>query len=81
MVNEQLIKEFIQSELVSDRTDDELLNTDNLIESGIIDSLGIIKLIGYLEKTYIIKITNDDIVIDNFETINAISKFLRNKIK
>jgi acyl carrier protein len=52
MVNEELIKEFIQSELVSDRTDDELLNTDNLIASGIIDSLGIIKLIGYLEKTY-----------------------------
>ena len=42
MVNEQLIKEFIQSELVIDRTDDELLNTDSLIKSGIIDSLGII---------------------------------------
>ncbi len=80
MVNKQLIKEFIQSELVSDRTDDHLSNTDNLIESGIIDSLGIMRLIAYLEKTYSIKITDDDLVVDNFETIEAISTFLRNRI-
>ena len=79
MVNEKLIKDFIQTELVNDRRDDELLNTDNLIESGTIDSLGIIKLISYIEKTYLIKITNDDIVVDNFETIEAISTFIRNK--
>ena len=80
MVNKQLIKEFIQTELVSDRIDDDLSNTDNLIESGIIDSLGIIKLIAYLEKTYSIEITNDDLVVDNFETIEAISTFLKKRV-
>lgn len=80
MVDEQLIKEFILSELASEHTDDELLNTDNLIESGMIDSLGIVKLIAYLEKTYSIQITEDDIVVDNFETINTISSLLRSKL-
>ena len=80
MINEQSINQFIQSELVSDRTEDNLSNTDNLIESGILDSLGIIKLITYLEESYSIKVTDEELSIENFETIEAISRFLRNKI-
>ena len=81
MVDEKLIKKFIQSELVKDSADVDLSITDNLIETGIIDSLGIQQLIAYLEETFSIQITDDDLIADNFETIEAISTFLRNKMK
>lgn len=81
MVDEKLIKKFIQSELIKDSTDVDLSLTDNLIETGIIDSLGIQQLIAYLEETFSIQITDDDLIADNFETIEAISTFLRNKMK
>lgn len=54
----------------------ELKNTDNLIENGIIDSLGIQKLIMYLENEFKINISDDDLIPDNFETISDIVNFI-----
>jgi len=73
------IKEFIQTELIRDKSHADLKLTDNLIETGIIDSLGIQKLLAYLETTFSIHIPDDELIPDNFQTIEAISAFLRDK--
>lgn len=79
MANKQIIRKFIQSELVKDGTRPSLKNEDNLIESGVIDSLGIVKLIVYLEETFSISIGDDEIIPDNFETVDAISALVVSK--
>ena len=81
MVDEKLIKKFIQFELMNGTTEADLSNTDNLIETGIIDSLGIQMLLAFLEESFQIEITDDELIADNFETIEAISTFLKNKMK
>ena len=73
------IKKFIQTEIVKDNSAAELADTDNLIESGIIDSLGIQQLIMFLENEFKIDISDDDLVPDNFETIGDIEKFISSK--
>jgi acyl carrier protein len=73
------IRKFIQTEIMKDTSGGELGNSDNLIESGIIDSLGIQQLIMFLEKEYKLDIADDDLVPDNFETIDAIDKFISSK--
>ena len=62
MVNKQVIKNFIQSELVKDRANDSLKDDDNLIEAGVIDSLGIMKLLVYLEETFSINVSDDELI-------------------
>lgn len=79
MVNKQVIKNFIQSELVKDRANDSLKDDDNLIEAGVIDSLGIMKLLVYLEETFSINVSDDELIPDNFETVDAISAFVVSK--
>ncbi len=79
MANNQIIKNFIQSELVKDKARCSLQDDDNLIEKGIIDSLGIMKLLAYMEESFSISISDDELIPDNFETINAISAFLVSK--
>ena len=57
------------------------LNIDTpLIEEGIIDSMGLVKLIQFIEGTYGISIKEVEIEIDNFRSINSISVFLKKKI-
>ena len=73
------LKAFIQTELIRDRNHAVLNYTDNLIETGIIDSLGIQKLIAYMETTFSIQIAVDEVIPENFQTIEAISLFLKGK--
>jgi len=79
MANKQIIKDFIQSELVKERGRFSLEDNDNLIERGVIDSLGIMKLLAYLEGTFSISISDEELIPDNFETIDAISAFVVSK--
>ena len=80
MEDKKIIREFIQSELIRDRdVAGNLEVTDNLIETRIIDSLGIQKLLAYLETTFSVNIADDELIPDNFQTIEAISAFLRDK--
>ncbi len=73
---EKIIKEFIQTKLMSGEEKHNLTNTDNLIESGIVDSLGIMKLVDFIENTFSIEIGENDLTAENFETIELISKFI-----
>jgi acyl carrier protein len=49
---------------------------EELLSSGLIDSITIMKLIAHLEETYYIKVPPQDMVIDNFNTITSITKYI-----
>lgn len=49
---------------------------EDLLEQGIIDSLGLMKLIAYMEEIFSIKILDEDIVPENFQTINRMAKLV-----
>lgn len=54
---------------------------ENLITQGIIDSMGILKLVSFMESKFGIKINNEDIVPENFQTISTLNKLIEKKIK
>jgi len=51
----------------------------SLVEAGVIDSLGIFQLIAFLEGTFRIHISDDEIVLANFESIEATVQFVASK--
>ena len=62
--------------------DKEKIKDDSLIfKEGYFDSMGFIMLISYLEEEFGIKTGDDDLVEENFESINAITGFVGRKIK
>jgi methoxymalonate biosynthesis acyl carrier protein len=56
-----------------------LNDDDNLFESGIVNSLFAVQLMTFLEKTFIIEVTMDDLSMENFESVNATSLFVERK--
>jgi acyl carrier protein len=74
------IQRYLLDDLIRDKLDFELQDSSNLIEGGIIDSLGIMELLLFIERTFRIKITTDELIPENFETIEAISTLIANKI-
>jgi acyl carrier protein len=74
------IKNFIRTELIYDDEKDFDENT-NLIERGIIDSMSLVRLISFLEENYEIQIQDEDIVPENFSSLNKISSFIGERCK
>lgn len=60
---------------------DEGLNlTDSFLESGIVDSTGVIQLVAFLETTYGIRIGDDELIPENLDSVQNISNFLHRKL-
>jgi acyl carrier protein len=74
------ITNYLISEIVVKTVKNSLDPDDDLIEEGIIDSLGIMKLIQFLEKTYGIELVDDEIIPENFQTLTNIIHFVNQKI-
>ncbi|MDM7988101.1 MAG: acyl carrier protein [Smithella sp.] len=51
----------------------------SLLESGIMDSTGILELVLFLEEQFAIKIEDEEIVPENLDSINNILEFLKKK--
>lgn len=59
--------------------DRKLGDDDSLLEAGIVDSTGVLELINHLEERYGIKVSDDELVPENLDTIAGIAAFLARK--
>jgi len=79
-------KEYIKEKIVkiigesSGYEEGEISKVSNLISDEIIDSLGMIELISLLEKEFNVIFSEDDLVLENFETLNKIIDLIELKI-
>ena len=74
-MNEILLK-YIQEQLLNNEMEDELDAQDDLLGDGILDSLGMMKLILFIETEFSTKVPPQDMVIENFMTVQHISDYL-----
>jgi len=75
------IRAFLtQSPEFKSRLPEVLNDKDSLIDSGIIDSFGIISLISFLEPAFGIKIASEDLAQENFESLVSLERFINEKL-
>ena len=77
-MNDKIIA-YITDNLLYEELDDPLTADENLLESGLIDSLGIMKLVAFLEDEFNVSIPPEDLIIENFMTIGHMSAYLSKK--
>jgi len=59
---------------------DTVVDSDTLLlEEKVIDSMGVIELVAFLEETYKVEFIDDDLTVDNFKTIDSIVKLIFSK--
>ncbi|MBC3759107.1 acyl carrier protein [Hyunsoonleella sp. SJ7] len=76
---EQTIIKYIEKELANEYIEDGLDATDDLLGSGILDSMAMVRLIAYVEETFEIKVDPEEMIIENFMTVEDISNFISSK--
>ena len=58
-----------------------LKNGDKLLEAGIVDSLGILDLVSFLESEFSIQMSDEELLPENFQSIDCIAAFVQRKTK
>ena len=61
------------------RPDWKVSDDDPLLGSGVIDSVGVIELVEFLQSAFSCKVADDEIVEQNLGTLNAIGRFVHAK--
>ena len=74
------VRDYIRQELAADRPDAPLAPTDDLVVLGLIDSVGILKLIAFLETTFAIEVHDEEVVPENFGSLAQIEHFVLAKL-
>lgn len=59
---------------------DSVSDTASLLDAGLVDSTGILELVGFLETEFGISVADADIVPENLDSIRAIVDFVTGKI-
>ena len=72
-------KETIRNFILESINIPDLNDDDNLFESGIVNSLFAVQLMTFLEKSFNLEVTMDDLSMDNFESVAATSSFVERK--
>lgn len=73
MSTAQHIGEFVSGELLGGRTVEV---EENLLEEGAVDSLGMIRLVTWIEEIWSVAVPPEDFTIENFHTVAAVARYV-----
>ena len=70
---------FIEESFLYLKPDLELATSDDLVELGIIDSLGFVELVEEVQERYSISVQDVEITEENFGSIGALAAYIEGK--
>jgi acyl carrier protein len=74
------IREFVWTEFPLARKQ-ELGVDDALMESGAIDSMGVLEIVTFLESTFDIVLGDDEVASDTFDTMGSLATLVEQKLQ
>jgi len=76
---ETVINDYISREFVQDATLLPLANATPLLETGVLDSLSLLRLVLFVQERFGIVVDDVDLVPENFASVDAICAYLRSR--
>ena len=79
MMIETQIRDYIARNLLFSTNGFGYSDEASFLEEGIVDSQGVMELVAFVEDTFQIKVDDQDIVPDNFDSVSKLSQYVRRK--
>ena len=75
----KIIRQYILGNLLFTEDKAALQDNDSFLESGIIDSTGVLEIILFIEDTFSIKVTDDEMLPANLDSVDNLVDFIKRK--
>jgi acyl carrier protein len=76
---EEKVRKYIITNFLFEAADASLNRSDSLLESGVVDSTGILELVSFLEEEFGIAVRDDELIPDNFDSLEKIAAYIDRK--
>mgnify|MGYP001351154075 CR=1 FL=1 len=73
------LKNFIATNFLFGQSADGLTEDRSFLESGIIDSTGMLELVSFVEQTYGISVKDNELLPENLDSLRNLSQFVARK--
>mgnify|MGYP003394117168 CR=1 FL=1 len=74
MDTRETLRHYISTELLLG--DIPVQMDDNLLSNGMVNSLGMMRLVTFIEDTFNIQVAPEDFIIENFRTIDVVAEYI-----
>jgi acyl carrier protein len=74
------VRTFIEENFLFREDISGLADDESLLESGVMDSTGILELVAFLETVFSIQMADAEIIPENLDSIAAIANYLERKL-
>lgn len=73
------LRDFVVENFLYGDRNASLDDRDSFLEKGIVDSTGVLELVSYLEEAFGIKVEDEEIIPDNFDSIANLTRYVERK--
>lgn len=74
------VRSFIAKEFLYMRPNFTLGDDDSLLKGGVVDSMGVLEVMSFLEETFGVRPDDDEITEANLGSLRAIARFVAAKV-
>ena len=71
---------YVRQNFLYMRPDFTLGDDDRLLAKGVVDSMGVAELLGFLETEFGIVVADEDVTEENLGTLNAIARYVAGQL-
>lgn len=75
----KIIRQYILENLLFTEDESVLQDGDSFLDSGIIDSTGVMEVILFIEETFDIKVNDDEMLPANLDSVDKLVAFIQRK--
>jgi acyl carrier protein len=76
---EEDLRQFVIETFLFGSDDGQLSTDDSFIDKGLIDSMGILNLVSYVESRYDIQVADAEVVPEIWDSVSRIARFIASK--
>lgn len=77
MSRKEVLMNYVKEDIARG-SNPSLKEDDDLFNAGILDSLGILRMVAFIEEQFGIRVPDEDVVYENFNSIETLSDYLDN---
>ena len=77
---EAQIRKYVAQNLLFSDNGFEYDDDDSFLQEGIVDSVGVLELVLFVEETFGVAVDDREITPDNFDSVNKLARYIRSKV-
>ncbi len=58
---------------------DGITDEESLLDGGIVDSMGILELVEFIEREFEVELADEDLIADSFESVAALTRLITSR--